>query len=94
MVHGNTSAKLLTMTTLQTVQKIIASELDVDPAELDPGRPLQELGVDSLTVMECLFKIEDEFKISVDSSGLAVSTLQDIADMVDALVLAKAPEVS
>jgi len=79
------------MTTLQTVQKIIAAELDVDPATLDPARPLQELGIDSLTVMECLFKIEDEFKISVNSSGLAVSTLQDIADMVDALVRAKAP---
>ncbi|NBS56308.1 MAG: acyl carrier protein [Betaproteobacteria bacterium] len=82
------------MNTLQTVQRIIAAELDVDPAELDPSRPLQELGVDSLAVMECLFKIEDEFKISVDSSGLAVSTLQDIADLVDSLVLAKAPEVS
>jgi acyl carrier protein len=82
------------MTTLQTVQKIVATELDVDPTELDPARPLQELGVDSLTVMECLFKIEDEFKISVDSSGLAVRTLQDIADLVDTLVLAKAPEVS
>ena len=81
------------MTTLQTVQKIIASELDVDPSKLDPNRPLQELGIDSLTVMECLFKIEDEFKISVSSTGLSVSTLQDIADMVDALVLAKASEV-
>lgn len=83
------------MTTLQTVQKLIASELDIDPATLDPNRPLQELGIDSLTVMECLFKIEDEFKITVNgSSNLAVSTLQDIADMVDALVLAKAPGVS
>ena len=82
------------MTTLQTVQKIIASELDLDPAALDPNRPLQELGIDSLTVMECLFKIEDEFEISVSSSGIAVTTLQDIADMVDALVLAKATEVS
>ena len=53
---------------------------------------MQELGIDSLTVMECLFKIEDEFKISVNSSGLAVSSLQDIADMVDGLVRAKAPE--
>ena len=82
------------MTTLQTVHKIIAAELDVDPAELDPARPLQELGVDSLTIMECLFKIEDEFKISVDSTGLSVSTMQDIADLVDALVQAKASEVS
>lgn len=82
------------MSTLQTVQKLIAGELDLDPATLDPNLPLQDLGIDSLTVMECLFKIEDEFKISVsDTSNLTVSTLQDIANMVDALVAAKAPEV-
>lgn len=81
----------MTTTTLQTVQKLIAGELDLDPAALDPSRPLQELGIDSLTVMECLFKIEDEFKINVEGSNLAVSTLQDIADLVDTLVRAKAP---
>lgn len=82
------------MSTLQTVQQLIAGELDLDPATLDPNLPLQDLGIDSLTVMECLFKIEDEFKISVsDTSNLTVSTLQDIANMVDALVAAKAPGV-
>jgi acyl carrier protein len=79
------------MTTLQTVQRLIATELELDVATLDPNRPLQELGIDSLTIMECLFKIEDEFKISVEGSNLAVSTLQDIADLVDTLVRAKAP---
>jgi acyl carrier protein len=82
------------MTTLQTVQKLIATELDMDIAKLDPNMPLQDLGIDSLTVMECLFKIEDEFKISVEGSNLAVSTLQDIADLVDGLVRAKAPEAT
>jgi acyl carrier protein len=77
------------MTTLQTVQKLIATELELDAATLDPNLPLQDLGIDSLTVMECLFKIEDEFKISVEGSNLAVSTLQDIADLVDQLVSAK-----
>ena len=85
---------LAPMTTLQTVQQLIAKELDLDPAALDPARPLEELGIDSLTVMECLFKIEDEFKISVSNSSLAVKTLQDIADMVDTLVAAKVAEVS
>ena len=82
------------MSTLQTVQKLIASALDLDPETLDPVRPLEELGIDSLTVMECLFKIEDEFKISIANSDLAVRTLQDIADMVDSLLAAKVAEVS
>ena len=82
------------MTTLQTVQKLIATELELDPAGLDPSRPLDELGIDSLSVMECLFKIEDEFKISVSNESLAVRTLQDIADMVDTLVAGKVAEGS
>lgn len=82
------------MTTLQTVQKIIATELDLDPASLEAGRPLEELGIDSLTVMECLFKIEDEFRISVGASKTVLGTLQDIADMVDCLLATKAAEVS
>ncbi len=82
------------MTTLETVQKLIASELDLDVGSLDPNLPLQDLGIDSLTVMECLFKIEDEFKISVEGSNLSVSTLQDIADLVDGLVRAKAAQAT
>lgn len=82
------------MTTLQTVQKLIASELELDPEALDPGRPLDELGIDSLSVMECLFKIEDEFKISVAGTSLAMRTLQDIADMVDSLLATRVAEVS
>ncbi|MEO8203466.1 MAG: phosphopantetheine-binding protein [Betaproteobacteria bacterium] len=71
------------MSTLNTLQKLIAAEFDIDPAELDPARPLQELGIDSLAMTECLFKIEDEFKISIAGSGLQVGTLQEIADLVD-----------
>ena len=82
------------MTTLQTVQKLLATELELDPAGLDPSRPLDELGIDSLSVMECLFKIEDEFKISVNNTSLAVRTLQDIVDMVDSLLAVRLAEVS
>ena len=85
---------MTTAHTLHTVQKIIASELELDPATLDPVQPFDELGIDSLTVMECLFKIEDEFKISVGGSGTAMKTLQDIADLVDSLLAIKAAEVS
>ena len=85
---------MTTAHTLHTVQKIIASELELDPATLDPVQPFDELGIDSLTVMECLFKIEDEFQISISNSNVAVGNVQEIADMVDRLVAAKATEAS
>ena len=77
------------MNTLQTVQQLLAKELDLDPAILDPARPLEELGIDSLAVTECLFKLEETFEITVANSDTAVHNLQDIADMVDRLLAVK-----
>ena len=83
------------MTTLHTVRQLLASELSLDPATLDPARPLDELGIDSLTLIECMFKLEDKFGISVANGETKVNTLQDIADMIDGLVAEKgAPETA
>ena len=74
------------MTTLQTVQKLLADDLALDVATLDPARPLDELGIDSLTLIECMFKLEDKFGISVANHEITVNTLQGLADMIDRLV--------
>ena len=77
------------MTTLERIQQLLASELSLDVGSLNPSMPLDELGIDSLTLTECMFKIEEKFGISVANSDIKVNTLQGIADMVDRLVLEK-----
>ena len=77
------------MTTLHTIQQLLASELSLDIASLDPARPLEELGIDSLAVIECMFKLEDQFGISVANHDASARTLQDIANLVDRLVAEK-----
>jgi acyl carrier protein len=77
------------MTTLQTIQHLLAAELSLDADTLDPARPLDELGIDSLAVIECMFKLEDEFGISVANQDANVRTVQDIANLVDRLVADK-----
>ena len=77
------------MTTLHTIQQLLASELSLDIASLDPARPLEELGIDSLAVIECMFKLEDQFGISVANHDANAKTLQDIANLVDRLVAEK-----
>ena len=74
------------MTTLQVIQQLLAGELAMDPSRLEPASPLEELGIDSLTLIECMFKLEDKFGISVANGEFKVNTLQDIADLVDKLV--------
>jgi acyl carrier protein len=78
------------MNTLKTVQHLLAQELSIDVAMLDPTRPLDELGIDSLTLIECMFKLEDKFGISVATSEMKIATLSDIVEMVDRLVAEQA----
>ena len=77
------------MTTLQTIQQMLANELSLDASALDPTRPLADLGIDSLAVIECMFKLEDKFGISVANDDANARTLQDLADLVDRLLAAK-----
>lgn len=77
------------MTTLQTIQQMLANELSLDASALDPTRPLADLGIDSLAVIECMFKLEDKFGISVANNDANARTLKDLADLVDRLLAAK-----
>jgi len=75
--------------TLATVQRVMAEELDLALSELQPDRPLQELGVDSLGIIEVMFKLEDEFDIRMGDERVPIGTVREIADIVDRLILAR-----
>jgi acyl carrier protein len=74
------------MSTLAAVQKIIGEELDVPVGDLDPARPLDELGLDSMGILEVMFKLEDSFGVKMPEERVPIRTVQDIVDIVDRLV--------
>jgi acyl carrier protein len=79
------------LSTLTVVQELIAESAEVPLEKLDPQRPLQELDVDSLTVLEVMFDLEEKFKIKMPEERVPVRTVQDIADLVDRLVAEQSP---
>ena len=79
----------LKMTTLQAIRSRLAVELALDPAQFAPDRPFGELGIDSLTLTECLFKLEDEFSVSLGSTGAMPATLRELAALIDRLLAEK-----
>jgi acyl carrier protein len=79
------------MTTLQIVQQMLAEELARDVSEFDAAKPLEELGVDSLAVIEFMFKLEDRFHIRMTDERAPIRTIQDIADGVDRLIAEQRP---
>ena len=77
------------MTTLQTIQNLMAKRFGLSRKELEAGQPLRNLGLDSLAIMEFMFDLEDDFKIKLSDAHPEVNTLQDIVDVIDRLVAAQ-----
>ena len=74
------------MTTLQTLQALLAQQYKLDPGTITPEATLETLGVDSLGLLEVLFEIEDRFGIKIPTERPALQTIADVATYVDRLV--------
>jgi acyl carrier protein len=67
------------MDTLARIKQLAAKEFSIDPDALDPNAALDSLGIDSLSLIEFMFKVEEEFGISVSGEELkAIKTLADL----------------
>ena len=53
------------MSTMDTVIAIIAEQAVLDPSDVSPESTLEDLGIDSLGLVESIFAIEEAFDISV-----------------------------
>jgi acyl carrier protein len=70
----------------QTVNEILAlieKAYSIDPKTIDPQRPLAEFGLDSLSLAELIFAVEDHFHIDYPESRTHVQTLAELAQVVD-----------
>lgn len=72
---------------------IIAEQAMLDTAEVTPDKTLEDLGIDSLGLVESIFAIEEEFDISVpfnanapDESDFDISSVEAIIRAVEGLV--------
>lgn len=84
------------MSTLDKVVAIIAEQAVLDPSDVTPQSTLEELGIDSLGLVETIFAIEEEFDITVpfnannpDAGDFDITTVAAIAGGIDRLVAEK-----
>lgn len=84
------------MTTLDHLRALFAKEFDVPPQRIVPDTRLEDLEIDSLLMIEILFRVEEIFGISVPSDAAELKArLQTVGDLVayiDSLVAAQAGE--
>ncbi|SEA41722.1 acyl carrier protein [Variovorax sp. YR216] len=60
----------MTSVTFQTISIILENDFQVARAEIRPDRPLVELGLDSLALMEFVFAVEDAFRLRIPEDKL------------------------
>jgi acyl carrier protein len=67
------------MDTLSRIKELAVKELALDASKMDPNAPLDALGIDSLTFIEFMFKVEDEFGVKVSDEDLrSIKCLADL----------------
>lgn len=72
--------------TAQKVTSIIAEKLHVDAATINPQSTLQDMGADSLDMVDIIMKIEEEFNIEInDEDAEKLCNVQDVIDYVHEL---------
>ena len=77
------------MTSYAFLAETLAEKYDVARDVISPEATLAELGLDSLTIVELLFDVEDEFDIEVPEERATFETLAEAAALVEELVQAK-----
>ena len=67
------------MDTLTRIKGLAEKEFSLEAAKIDPAAPLDTLGIDSLSFIEFMFKIEEEFGVAVSDDDLkSIKTLADL----------------
>lgn len=75
------------------VRAIVAEQAMLEPGDLSGDATLEEIGIDSLGLVECIFAIEEAFDIQVpfnanepEASDFDISSLRAITEAVERLV--------
>ncbi|GGE16597.1 acyl carrier protein [Marinithermofilum abyssi] len=71
--------------TLERVQRIIVDHLGVDPSEVTPEASIKDdLGADSLAVMDLIMELEDEFQMEIsDEQAEKINTVGDVVNYIE-----------
>lgn len=84
----------------QQIISIIAREAVLEPEDVQPSMTLDELGLDSLGLVEMIFAIEEAFDISVPfnanepaQSEFDISSVGAIIGAVERLICGQRPEI-
>jgi acyl carrier protein len=73
-------------TTLERLRQLFIARFDYQIEDVTATTTLENLGLDSLDIIEFTFDIENEFNIRIPDREFKVTTIQDMVDAVDRFI--------
>ena len=61
-----------------------AKQLEIDASEISPESTFENLGIDSLDIVEMIMDLESELGIELDMEDQKIATFQELADFIEA----------
>ena len=75
------------MSTLETLRDILVRDYGLPRDRLSPDAALDTLGMDSLSLLELMFKIEDGFHVKIPGDPPSdLQTVEDVVEYIDRLI--------
>lgn len=71
------------MSTLETITELMQQRLSLPTENIRPEQTLEELGIDSLALIEFMFDVEDALDISFDDQQVIATNVQDVVNLID-----------
>ncbi len=70
--------------TLQKIVNLVVTELKIDPADVKVNVSFQDLGVDSLDMVQIIMKCEEQFGIEIpDEKAESFHTINDVVEYIN-----------
>ena len=77
------------MSAYEFLSEQLVEKFDVDAEKISPESNLSDLGLDSLSIVELVFDVEDEYDIEISEEHANFASLGEAAELVEKLLKAK-----
>jgi acyl carrier protein len=72
--------------TFDVLRDILVKDYELSAERLTPETTLAEIELDSLSLTELIFELEDQFSVVATHNGVGLNTLADVANYIDGLI--------
>jgi acyl carrier protein len=73
------------MQTLELLREYLRKKASIDPAKVTPDAKLEDIGVDSLILIDLMFELEESLNVRVPDIDTRPATVAELTQLFDSL---------